>query len=73
MTRDYCDGIDRRGFVSAGLTGLAGLSLPTLLQMQAQAATPKQRNSAVIFPTQCGTARKPIRANARIGPRPLPR
>lgn len=50
MRSDYCDGVGRRGFVKAGLTGLAGLSLPRLLQLQAVAARPSRRNdTAVIY------------------------
>jgi len=37
-TSDFCDGISRRTVLQAGLTGLAGLSLPELLQLQARSA-----------------------------------
>ncbi len=38
----HCDGITRRQLIRLGSTGLlGGLSLPTLLQLQANAATPK--------------------------------
>lgn len=41
-SRQYCDGISRREMIRVGGTGmLAGLSLPTLLQMQAEAAITK--------------------------------
>src|SRR5947209_839307 len=35
-----CDGVTRRTFLRVGGLGLAGLTLPTLLQRQAQAARP---------------------------------
>jgi hypothetical protein len=49
--RGYCDGITRRQALRLGGSGLiAGLTLPRLLQLQAQAATPKPaRAQACIF------------------------
>ena len=39
--RGYCDGISRRQALRLGATGLAGgLTLPRLLELQAQAALP---------------------------------
>lgn len=49
MKREFCDGVNRRGFVKAGLTGLAGLSLPDLLRLQARAETSARSDAAVIF------------------------
>ncbi len=49
--RYFCDGINRREVLRVGGSGyLAGLSLPAILQMQAEAATAKPRKAeAVIF------------------------
>jgi hypothetical protein len=49
--RDYCDGLTRRQALRLGSTTLlGGLTLPSLLQMQAKAATPKPaRAKSVIF------------------------
>lgn len=49
--RRFCDGITRRQALRVGASGLiAGLSLPRLLQFQAQAGTPKPaRAQACIF------------------------
>ena len=33
-----CDGVSRRSFLQAGAAGMAGLSLPTLMEMQAAGA-----------------------------------
>ncbi len=45
MFGDYCDGIDRRGFLRVG--SLAGLSLAQLMQLQAaQGAQPAAKNAA---------------------------
>ena len=50
MNSDFCDRIRRRGIVKAGLTGVAGLSLSDLLQLQARAATSDfRKDAAVIF------------------------
>ena len=50
MKSDFCDGFSRRGFVKAGLTGLAGLSLPHLLRLRAEAAVGAvEKDTAVIF------------------------
>ncbi|MEO2024256.1 MAG: DUF1501 domain-containing protein [Fuerstiella sp.] len=50
MKSEFCDGINRRGFVKAGLTGLTGLSLPDLLRLRAEAALGGARSdTAVIF------------------------
>lgn len=50
-----CDGITRRQAIQAGLMGLAGLSLPELLRLQAQGSEPK-RDTAVIYVLQEGGA-----------------
>ena len=39
----------RRNLLKAGLAGLAGLSLPTLLRQQAQAASPSKRGKSLIL------------------------
>lgn len=50
MKSDFCDGVSRRGLIQAGITGLAGLSLPDLLRLRATAATPEATSdTAVIF------------------------
>ena len=47
---DFCDGIRRREALLAGLSGLAGLSLPDLLRLRAEAAQQgRSKNTAVIF------------------------
>ena len=42
-----CDGVNRRDFLRVG--GIAGLSLPSLLQLEAQAKTKKARAKSVIL------------------------
>lgn len=37
-SREFCDGISRRGLLQAGLGGLIGLSMPDLLKLQAATA-----------------------------------
>ena len=49
MISDFCDGVSRRGIVKAGLTGLAGLSLPELLRLEAQAASPNSKSDAAVI------------------------
>ncbi|MDB5337927.1 MAG: hypothetical protein JWN70_3546, partial [Planctomycetaceae bacterium] len=48
-----CHGVTRRSFLEAGETGLAGLSLPTLLSLQSAGAVESQnakiRNCITIF------------------------
>src|SRR5437667_259599 len=41
MPRDYCDGIDRRGFLRVG--SFAGLSLAQLMQLQAAQGADKRK------------------------------
>ena len=41
MFGDYCDGIDRRGFLRVG--SLAGLSLAQLMQLQAAQGADKKK------------------------------
>lgn len=48
-SRDFCDGISRRGLIQAGLGGVIGLSMPELLRMRAQAAEGSARDTAVIY------------------------
>lgn len=59
-SRDFCDGISRRGLLQAGLGGLIGLSMPDLLRLQA-ATTAKNSpqsdaslDTAVIYLEQAG-------------------
>jgi hypothetical protein len=51
MKRAYCDGVDRRQMLRVGATGIfGGLTLPTLLEFQAKAATGKPAKAqSVIF------------------------
>src|SRR5665213_3199006 len=41
----YCDGLSRRSFLKIGGLAMGGLSLPALLQAEAQAASPPSRPS----------------------------
>ncbi len=47
----FCDGISRRSFVKAGLTGFIGLSLPEILRLKAHAAErgSSKQDTAIIF------------------------
>ena len=47
----FCDGISRRSFVTAGVLGLGGLTLPQLLRAREQATSggAARNNAAVIF------------------------
>lgn len=54
-TPRFCDGINRRCMIQAGLIGLAGLSLPNLLRLRAQ-GTEAKRDTAVIYVLQEGGA-----------------
>jgi hypothetical protein len=45
----YCDGLSRRSFLQVGLTGLAALGLPRLLQAQAATAGSATKDSSVIL------------------------
>ena len=50
MASDFCDGINRRTVIQAGLGGLVGLSLPELLRLRASAAeNGLSSNTAVIY------------------------
>ena len=46
----------RRAFLSAGLTGLASLSLPGLLALRARAATPGERTALLVVWLQGGAS-----------------
>lgn len=54
-SREFCDGVSRRGLIQAGLGGLAGLSLADLLRLQAATIeekgqpTEQIRDTAVIY------------------------
>jgi len=37
-SRRHCDGLSRRGFLRVGALGMGGLTLPKLLELEAQAA-----------------------------------
>ncbi len=43
-----CDGVSRRNFLRVGVLGLGGLTLPDILRLQANAATPRHGKTAVI-------------------------
>src|SRR3954469_13892313 len=46
----YCDGLDRRSFLKLGVSGMASLGLPQLMQARAQSAPPGgTRNTSVIL------------------------
>src|SRR5436309_3437356 len=46
----YCDGIDRRSFLKLGVSGMASVGLPQLLQARQQSQTPgTSRNTSVIL------------------------
>lgn len=49
MIPDFCDGVSRRGIVKAGLTGLAGLTLPELLRLQAAADSQGTKDDAAVI------------------------
>ena len=56
--RDYCDGINRRSVLQAGLAGIIGLSVPELLRLKAhsaarEGATPTN-DTAVIYLEMAG-------------------
>jgi hypothetical protein len=44
-----CDGVNRRDFLKIGSVGVLGLTLPELLQMQAEAATPKAGKAKAVI------------------------
>src|SRR5436190_3034053 len=50
-TKPYCDGLSRRSFLTLGVSGLAGLSLPGVLRARADtvAARGATRNTSVIL------------------------
>lgn len=53
----FCDGISRREMVQAGLAGLAGISLPDILKLQARSAeagTGGRNDTSIIFIEQAG-------------------
>ena len=47
-TDEFCDGVNRRALIKAGLTGFAGVSLPQLLQLRAEGSEPR-KDTAVIY------------------------
>ena len=47
-TGPRCDGVTRRSFLSAGLTGLAALGMPNLAQLRAASGAPK-RTSVILM------------------------
>src|SRR5262249_57705088 len=50
-TKQYCDGLSRRSFLTLGVSGLAGLSLPGVLRARAESATARgtTKNTSVIL------------------------
>src|SRR5262245_60466610 len=42
---NYCDGIDRRSFLSLGVAGMASVGLPQLLHAREQSRTGQTRNT----------------------------
>ena len=50
-TKKYCDGLNRRSFLTLGVSGMASLGLPQLLRAREQSARPggSTRNTAVIL------------------------
>ena len=49
-----CNGVTRRDVLRIGGLALGGLSLPQLLQLESQAATPRRSSKAVIMIYLCG-------------------
>jgi uncharacterized protein (DUF1501 family) len=47
--RSHLKSLDRRSFLRAGMLGAAGLALPDLLRLEAQAASTKRANSVIIL------------------------
>src|SRR5688572_27289627 len=50
-TKQYCDGVSRRSFLKLGVSGLAALGLPQLLQAREQSAAARgeSKNTSVIL------------------------
>ena len=48
-SRDFCDGISRRNFLRIGGMGAAGLSLPQLLNMEAQAGIHNSQKAVILI------------------------
>jgi len=48
-TGRYCDGMSRRSFLTIGVSGLASVGLPQLLQARQQASTGTTKNTSVIL------------------------
>jgi len=47
--RQFCDGVSRRNFIKIGALGAAGLTLPNLLAMEAQAGIGKSNKSVILI------------------------
>src|ERR1700682_2438165 len=48
-TRKYCDGMNRRSFLTLGVAGMASVGLPQLLRAREQSATGSKRDTSVIM------------------------
>ena len=44
----YCDGVSRRSFLRIGGLAMGGLSLPQLLQAEAQSRSPQRQKSVIM-------------------------
>jgi len=47
--RNFCDGVSRRNFLKIGALGLGGLSLPQLLQAEAQSGTGRSHKAIIMI------------------------
>jgi len=47
--RRYCDGLSRRGFLTAGALGVGGLTLPGLLRAEAKAGTRSHKSVIMVY------------------------
>src|SRR5689334_15460830 len=47
--RQFCDGVSRRNFLKIGALGAAGLTLPRLLSLEAQAGIGRSNKSVILI------------------------